>query len=203
MELRLLETDLILVERAKKGDLKAFSKLVEQNKKLVYYLAYDMMNNREDAEDISQEVFIKAYKSLANFRGDSKFSSWLYRITMNTCLSLRRNKSSKIKSGVEDIEDYLEHNLTEMKVSYEQNPERFAERGFMKKNIDKALNVLSPREKSVFVLRNMNDLPFGEISEILKLTLGTVRSLNFRALKKLQNQLSFYKNTLSVEEING
>ncbi|MBU0476058.1 MAG: sigma-70 family RNA polymerase sigma factor [Bacteroidetes bacterium] len=198
-----METDLILVERAKKGDLKAFSKLVEQNKKLVYYLAYDMMNNREDAEDISQEVFIKAYKSLANFRGDSKFSSWLYRITMNTCLSLRRNKSSKIKSGVEDIEDYLEHNLTEMKVSYEQNPERFAERGFMKKNIDKALNVLSPREKSVFVLRNMNDLPFGEISEILKLTLGTVRSLNFRALKKLQNQLSFYKNTLSVEEING
>lgn len=203
MELKLLDTDLMLVEQARKGNLEAFSKLVEQNKKLVYHLAYNMTSNREDAEDISQEVFIKVYKSLDKFRGDAKLSSWIYRITMNACLSLRRKKSSRVKAGSEDVEDYLEHNSTEMNISFEQNPERFAERGFMKKNLERAIIVLSPREKSVFILRNMNELPFGEISEILKLTLGTVRSLNFRALQKLRHQLSFYKNALPSEEING
>ena len=203
MELKLLNTDLVLVQLAKGGDLKAFAKLVEQNKKLVYNLAYNIMSNREDAEDISQEVFLKAYKSLNKFRGDSKFSSWLYRITTNTCLTVRRNKSNKIKTGVDDIEDYLERNSVNTNVSFEQNPERFAERGFMKKNIENALIVLSPREKSVFVLRNLTELPFNEISEMLKLRLGTVRSLNFRALTKLRHELSFYKNVLPSEEING
>jgi RNA polymerase sigma-70 factor (ECF subfamily) len=203
MELKLLKTDLVLVKLAREGDLKAFEKLVDQNKKLVYNLAYNMVNNREDAEDISQEVFLKAYKSLNKFRGDSKFSTWLYRITTNTCLSLRRNKSNRIKTGEDEVENYLEQNSTEVNVPFEQNPERFAERGFMKKNLEKALIALSPREKSVFVMRNLTELPFGEISEILKLRLGTVRSLNFRALTKLRRELSFYKNSLPSEEING
>jgi len=94
----------VLIQRARIGEMSAFRELVEQYKKKIYYLSLDLTGNHHDAEDLSQEVFIKAYRSLKNFRGDAKFNSWLYRITVNTCISQRRKKSVAAMTLQEDSE---------------------------------------------------------------------------------------------------
>lgn len=198
-----MSTDLEIVKQIKNGDRNAFRKLVELNKNNVYYLAFDMVNNKEDAEDITQDVFLKAYKSLNSFRGDSKFSTWLYRITVNSCLSLRKKNSASRKLEENIMDDVINKNAINKETSVSQNPERYTEAGFIRKSMEKAIEKLSPREKSVFVMRNYKELTFSEISEILKLKLGTVRSLNFRALGKLRIELVYYKNSIPTEEVNG
>jgi len=195
--------DKVLVERVLGGDKTAYRELVERSRKMVYYLALDMTGNREDAEDISQDVFIKAFRSLHNFRGDSKFSTWIYRITLNTCLSQKRKKINQVTQTEENMEEIRNKSVATVKPSFFDNPEKVTEAGFIQKNIEKALFKLSGREKSVFVLRNYKELSFEEISEILELKAGTVRSLNFRALQKLRKELSFYKNDFRLEENNA
>lgn len=200
---KLLNTDLILAGQAKKGDLNAFRELVEMNKQNVFYLALDLAKNRQDAEDISQEVFLKAYRSINKFRGDSKFSTWLYRITVNTFLTMNRKKSNSIKASDEDMDDQLEIIMSKNNPENNIDPESFAEAGFIRKFIDRAVEKLSDREKTVFIMRNKNELSFNEISEILNLNPGTVRSMNFRALEKLRKELSFFNTNNGLELSNG
>ncbi len=190
-----MDKDTELIERAKNGDIKAFRELVNEHKRNVYYLAFDITRNREDAEDVSQDVFIKVFRSLKNFRGDAKFSSWLYRITVNTCLSLKSKKSYRVMQNIEDIVE-INDKSSELKSSQSMYPESHTEAGFIRKNIDKALEKLSKREKTVFVMRNFSGLSFGEIVKILKLRPGTVRSINFKALEKLRKELAFYKDEI-------
>jgi RNA polymerase sigma-70 factor (ECF subfamily) len=190
-----LDQEIEFVERARNGDKAAFKELVMKYKKLVYYLAYDITRCKEDAEDISQEVFIKAYRSLNKFRGDSKFSSWLYSITYNTCLTFKSSKNyttMKISENIEDVAEW-QHEQT---VSRGVSPERSAESGFMKQNIEKALEKLSHKEKTIFIMRNISEMPFNEIVEVLKLKPGTVRSANFKALKKLRKDLAIYEGEI-------
>ena len=195
-----MNSELELVDLARNGDFSAFRELVEQNKRHVYNLAYDLTGRREDAEDISQDVFIKAFRSLNKFRGDSKFSTWIYRITVNTCYSFRRKKSHSAMQTEENMELILDRtNKAESRIG---NPEQKFESGQIRGNIEKALTKLSKREKSVFVLRNFNELAFDEIVNILKLRPGTVRSLNFRAIKKLRKELSYYKYELETGMTN-
>ena len=190
-----MDNDLILVEQAKKGDKSAFRELVEQHKRRVYFLAFNLTNNREDAEDVTQEVFVKVYRSLAKFKGDSKFSTWIYRITVNTCYSLKSKKSYTEMKAKDNMEEIV--NRSNDKINYAAaNPERTTESKFMGSDINKALEKLSKKEKAVFVMRNFNELSFEEIVKVLKIKSSTVRSLNFRALKKLQKELAYYKNEI-------
>ena len=190
-----MDQELELIEHARGGDKAAFKELVTKYKKLVYYLAYDITRCKEDAEDISQETFIKAYRSLKNFRGDSKFSSWLYTITYNTCLTYKSTKSYSAMKTSENIEEVAdrEHPVT---ISREVGPEKSTETGFMKRHIEKALEKLSHKEKTIFIMRNISEMPFNEIVEILKLKPGTVRSANFKALKKLRKHLAVYEGEI-------
>ena len=176
--------------------MEAFRDLVEENKRRVYFLAYDLIGNHLDAEDISQEVFIKAYKSLKKYRGDAKFSTWLYRITVNTCLTMRSRLSFSAKKKQDDIDDY--EDLANL--SYSSNPERLAEREMLQEEINKAMKILSEKEKTVFVLKNHNALSFKEISEIMNLTVGTLKSLNFRALQKMRKKLKHLNENIGSEE---
>jgi hypothetical protein len=89
-EPELVNEEQLLIQRARNGEMGTFRELVELHKKKIYYLSLDLTGNHHDAEDLSQEVFIKAYRALKNFRGDAKFNSWLHRITVNTCISQRR-----------------------------------------------------------------------------------------------------------------
>ncbi len=184
-----------LIQRARNGELGAFREIVERYKKKIYYLSLDLTGNHHDAEDLSQEVFIKAYRSLKNFRGEAKFNSWLYRIAVNTCISQRRKKSVAAMTLQEDFEDDSSPQyFSESESSH--NPERSAEAGLMQQHINNALQRLTPKERSVFVLRHYNDLPLKEIAQVLKVTEGTVKSMLFRAIQRLQKELAFYKKEI-------
>ena len=190
-----MDKDTELIERAKNGDLTAFRDLVNEHKRNVYYLAFDLTRNREDAEDVSQDVFLKAFRSLKNFRGDAKFSSWLYRITVNTCLSLKSRKSYTVMKRSENLDEMIDSE-SEMSNSGYIDPVSHTEAGLIQKNIDNAIKKLSKRERTVFVMRNYSGLSFGEIVKILKLRPGTVRSTNFKALEKIRKELAFYKDEI-------
>jgi len=185
----------VLVERARNGEIGAFRELVERYKKKIYYLALDLTGNHHDAEDLSQEVFIKAYRSLKNFRGDAKFNSWLYRIAVNTCISQKRKKSLSSMTLQEDFDSETDQKHFTEGASF-HNPERSAEAGLIQQHINNALQRLTPRERSVFVLRHYNDLPLKEIAHILKISEGTVKSMLFRAIKRLQKEVSFYRKEI-------
>ena len=188
-----MDIELQLIERARSGDKTAFREIVEQHKRGVYYLAFDITGNREDAEDVSQDVFIKVYRSLDKFRGDAKFSTWLYRITVNTCYSMKSKKSITEMNVKENMEEVVDHS-DEKIIHAAADPERVTESSFLKKQIEKALDKLSKKERAVFTMRNFQEMSFGEIVEIMKIKSSTVRSLNFRALKKLQKELAYYKS---------
>ena len=127
-------------------------------------------------------------------------STWLYRITVNTCFSMKRKKAVSEMRTEENMEEIMSASPFIKNESLTVSPERSTESVLIKKNIEIAMSTLSKREKSVFVLRNYNDLPFDEIVEILNLKPGTVRSLNFRAIKKLRKALSFYKYEFQTGE---
>lgn len=189
-----------LVERARDGELAAFRELVERYKQKIYYLALDLTSNRHDAEDLSQEVFIKAYRSLDSFRGDSKLSSWLYRIAVNTCVNMRRKKALTAMSLRGDFSDTSDNETSVGGGGYSHDPERSAESSLIQMHIDRALRRLPPRQRSVFVLRHYHDLPLKEIAGILKISEGTVKSLLFRSIRRLQEELAFYRRDLGLEE---
>ncbi|OQX95447.1 hypothetical protein B6I21_05400 [candidate division KSB1 bacterium 4572_119] len=198
----MLREEQVLVQRARDGDRTAFRELVERYKKQIYYLAYDLTGNHHDAEDLSQEVFIKVFRSLKKFRGDAKLSSWLYRITVNTCISKQRKKSLAAMQLRENFEQEGETDKQFHSSGQNANPEKGAESGLMRKNIETALTNLSPREKSIFVLRHYHDLPLKEIAATLNINIGTVKSMLFRAIKKMQHELSFYKEDFGLEVTN-
>jgi len=189
-----------LVERARQGEKDAFRELVERYKKRIYSLSRDLTGNHHDAEDLSQEVFIKAYRSLKDFRGEAQFSSWLYRITVNTSISQRRKKSYTALILHDPEENDRSENPGQAVLAAGQDPERSAEAGLMQIHIDAALQQLAPREKSIFVLRHYHDLPLKEIAETLNISLGSVKSLHFRAIKRLQKELSFYREEFGLED---
>ena len=197
-----MNQEVMLVERARQGEKTAFRELVERYKKRIYYLCFDLTGNHHDAEDLSQEVFIKAYRSLANFRGDAKFSSWLYRIAVNTCISQSRKKSYAAMTLQENFEQEASERRSSDEDSFGLNPEKSAEAGLMQQHIEAALQQLTPRERSIFVLRHYHDLPLKEISETLKITLGTVKSMHFRAMRRLRKELAFYRQEFGLEVSN-
>jgi RNA polymerase sigma-70 factor (ECF subfamily) len=187
-----------LVERAKRGDMDAFRRLVESSMTKVYWIAYDLTGSRRDAEDLSQDVFLKAFHSLDSFRGDAKWSTWLYRITVNTCLDYLKSPARKrMQLDNPTSDDGLPRN-----VDFHEplTPDRITESRMIQVNIERALDSLSPQERSVFVLRHYHDLPLKQIADTLSVAEGTVKSHLFRAIHSLQRELGFYRNEFGLEE---
>jgi len=173
-----------LVESVQRGDMPAFQELVEQYKYKVYYMALDMTGNHHDAEDLSQEVFIKLFTSIKDFRGDSKLSSWLYRIAMNTCIDKARRKRLKLVELDEKVAE---------KPSAGDNPQSAMESRSTQQQIDRALQKLPPRQRCIFVMRHYNEMMLREIADALKISEGAVKAQLFRAIRKLQKELGFLK----------
>ncbi|HLF14886.1 MAG TPA: RNA polymerase sigma factor [Bacteroidota bacterium] len=188
----------LLIDRAQKGDKDAFRRLVERSKITTYRLAYDLTGNRHDAEDLSQEAYIRAFRGLAGFRGDAKWSSWLHRITLNTFLDHKRvNKKQNI-----EYNDELETTETMNPTRHTPpapNPEKSAEAGVIRQHVERALGCLSAQERSVFVLRHYQDLPLKEIAAAMDLAEGTVKVHLFRAIRRLQKELHFYRTDFGLE----
>ena len=180
-----------LVERAREGDGAAFRALVERYKKKIYAVALDMTGDHHDAEDISQDVFLKAFGALPGFRGRASVSTWLFRMTVNACIDRRRRKAwnaMKPKGTVFDEElqpQEQSHNTL-------SHPENELERALLQQQIRLALDSLTERERAVFVLRHYHALPLNEIADCMNVTVGTVKSTLFRAIKRLQGILAPY-----------
>jgi RNA polymerase sigma-70 factor (ECF subfamily) len=183
-----------LIQQIQSGDINAFRHFVEKYKQDIYYLALDLTGHHHDAEDLSQEVFIKVYSSIHSFRRDAALSSWLYRITVNAFIDKKRKKAWQILRFKLDSYDEADSPVPEPKeFGISGDPERRMEGILFQEHLKKALKKLSPKEKTVFILRHYHDKSIKEIAEMLEIASGTVKSLIFRTVKKLQKELAFYK----------
>ncbi len=169
----------------------AFRTLVEEHKRAIYFLALDLSGNHHDAEDLSQEVFIKAHRGLDSFRGDASVATWLRRITVNTFLNKRRKKALRFMQLFENGEEDLSEQ------SQFASPDSETAGELLRGHVTKALAKLSPSERSAFVLRHMNELAVKEIAASMDIADGTVKSLLFRATKKMQKALAFYRTDVT------
>ena len=174
----------VLINKIRAGDPDAFEPLVTAYEQILYNLCYKMLGNHEDAQDAVQETFIKVYRALSDYRGESRFSTWIYRIACNTCHDFLRRKSKvQVISLYEQQEDGDE---TELPLSEEGNtPEDLLERKLTRESVIHGLQMLPEEQRTILLLREIQGLSYEEIAEILHLDGGTVRSRIHRARKKL------------------
>ena len=185
--------DAELISEAQKGSREAFETLVRKYDHAVLRLALHLTHSEQDAQDIHQEAFLKAYRHLASFRFECSFYTWMYRIVTNLCLDLlRRKKTRREDSSIVVDASGEEHDLL-TQVSDDRsmsNPDRELERQGMSTRILEALDTLTPRERMVFELKHYHGLRLRTIGEMLSTTEETAKNTLFRATRKLRGQLS-------------
>ena len=189
------EEDRLLVEQAQTGDREAFEQLVYRHDRDILRLAYHMLGDRDEAQEVFQETFLKAYRSLARFRSESSFYTWIYRIATNVSLdrlrkrqSLREEISYEANTEAHPDRPALKDTLEEK--SYYSNPERRLYGREVGLKIQDALNTLSEKERLVFVLRHYQGVRLRMIGEITGSTEETAKNYLFRATQKLRAYLS-------------
>jgi RNA polymerase sigma-70 factor (ECF subfamily) len=183
-----------LVAQSREGDTAAFGELVRRYEGKIFRLAQHVTQNREDAEDVLQETFMKAYEHLDQFQGNSKFYTWIVRIAVNQALmKLRRRKTDKSVSLDETI-DTGEDTMVREIAAWDENPEQRYTRDELGGILDTAVQSLEPPYRSVFVLRDMDELSTEETAEALGLSVPAVKSRLLRARLQLREKLTrFFK----------
>jgi len=177
-----------LVSLAQNGDQRAFEELVERHKYKAYRIAFDFARDRDEAKDLSQDAFLKAYTHIKNFDGRSGFYTWFYRILVNVCLDYRRRKQrapsesyeEKIESGVE-----LNHEANSVPL-----PDQMVAAGQLSRRVGAALQALPPKQRTAFILRNHEGLSIREIAEMMQTAEGTVKVHLHRAVMALRQSLA-------------
>ena len=172
--------EILLISRARGGDREAFGALVEQYRDNVYRLAYRMCGNAYDADEAAQEAFVAAWRALPNFRGDAKFSTWLYRLTTNAAIDVMRREKRHQTVGDGEMMELADD---------ADSPQETVERPEQQEAVQKALSTLSEEYREVLLLRYMEELDYAEIAEVLQLPSGTVKSRINRAKAALKTAL--------------
>ncbi|MCS7303042.1 MAG: sigma-70 family RNA polymerase sigma factor [Bacteroidota bacterium] len=185
-----IELDRQLVERVLAKDPTVIEDIVRTYKREVYHLALQLCRDHDDAEDLTQEVFIRAWKSLDSFRGDARLSTWLHRITVNLYLNIARSKEYIARKQWDSFDEEVMSGT--QSAEYDPEHELFIEQ--LRQHVDEALTKLSPAQRTAFILRHYYDLSIREIAERMNNTEGTVKVLLFRAVRNLQKLLSFYRD---------
>jgi len=183
--------ELALVEKAKNGDVRAFEHLMKTTSGRIYNLGYRLLRNKEDAADVMQETYMSAYENLPKFRGNSSFSTWLYRIATNFALmKMRKEKGKRVPvAQLKETEDLVR----EMEVpDWSDTPVDHLKNQELKAILDKEINALPPRYRSVFVLHDIEGLSIAEVADILSLSEAAVKTRSHRSRVYLRDKLSEY-----------
>jgi RNA polymerase sigma-70 factor (ECF subfamily) len=180
-----IRADKALAKLAASGDREAFNNIVDLNKQRMFTVARSVAGDPSSAEDIVQEAFIKAYRALPNFRGDSRLSTWLHRITYLTAIDHRRQLGRHLQlAGVQESETEIADPSPMIRSDSE------IQRRQLQSSIEQAMDKLSDFEQTVFTLRHMQNFKLREIAKILDRSEGTIKNILFRAIQKMRDQLA-------------
>lgn len=180
-----------LIERVKCGERSGFDNLVGLYQQKGLCIAYSMVGNLEDAKDVLQEAFIKVYLNIKDFKEESKFSTWFYRIVVNCALDFLRKKKNKGKVFMERLTDEETEEEKEI-ADWHYEPAGVLLSKELAENLDRCILALPEKQKTCFILKHQNGLTTQEIAQVLKCSVSTVKVHLFRAVRTLQEKLSFY-----------
>src|SRR5450432_904321 len=184
-----------LVRRAQRGDLAAYDELVKRYQERIYATVYHMTSNHEDANDLAQDSFIKAFQALKSFKGGSSFYTWLYRIAVNKTINFLKQRKNRVHMSLNDLDFNAEHDPDLVALISDKTPRRDAGLKELSEKLNAALLRLSEPHRLVVVLHDVQGLSHDEIAGVMNCNVGTVRSRLFYARQQLQAHLSDYLKT--------
>ena len=187
------DEDRVLVERAQKGDTVAFDELVVKHSPRLYGLVYHMTSNHEDTNDLLQEIFAKAYRSLKRFRGKSSFYTWIYSISVNMSLNFLKKRGRQRKMSLDDIDAGVQFTDEYLEATAGTTPDQEVNIHELQERLNMAMQQLSEDHRAVVAMFDIQGMPHAEISRILGVSEGTVRSRLFYAHRQLQNYLEEFR----------
>ena len=182
----------VLVKRAREGDLSAYDDLVRRYQERIYATIYHITANHEDANDLAQEAFIKAYQALKSFKGGSSFYTWVYRIAVNKTINFLKQRRNKAQMSLDDLDFNAEHDPDLVALISDKTPRREAGLAELQEKLNSAMQRLSEPHRLVVTLHDVQGLSHEEIADIMGCNIGTVRSRLFYARQQLQAYLSDY-----------
>jgi RNA polymerase sigma factor (sigma-70 family) len=182
----------MLVEKARKGDLGAYDELVRRYQERIYATVYHMTANHEDANDLAQEAFIKAFQALRTFKGGSSFYTWVYRIAVNKTINFLKQRKNRSLMSLNDLDLNAEHDPDLVALISEKTPRREISLSELQEKLNTAMQKLSEPHRLVVTLHDVQGLSHEEIAKIMECNIGTVRSRLFYARQQLQAHLSDY-----------
>ncbi|HOW67833.1 MAG TPA: sigma-70 family RNA polymerase sigma factor [Candidatus Paceibacterota bacterium] len=184
--------ELDLVQKAKEGDLLAFDQLVRRYQERVYSTIYHMTSNHEDANDLVQETFIKAFQAIRSFKGDSSFFTWIYRIAVNKTINFLKKRKNRNHLSLNDLDASTENDPDLVALISHKTPRREVNLAELQERLNTAMQKLSEVHRLVVTLHDIQGLPHEEIGRIMDCNVGTVRSRLFYARQQLQAYLTDY-----------
>lgn len=180
----------LLIKRAQSGDIAAFEALIEAYEQKVFHIAYRMAGNLDDAADMAQEILLKIFRNVGKFKGESKFSTWVYRVATNTCLDELKKAKRKATYSLDEEFETGEGQLGVEVADTAPTPEQRVEGQEIRDAITEAISRLSEEHRQIIILRDINGLTYEEVADILDCSLGTVKSRISRAREQLRKILS-------------
>ena len=181
-----------LVRNAQGGDLAAYDELVRRYQERIYATLYHMTSNHEDANDLAQEAFIKAFQALRSFKGGSSFYTWVYRIAVNKTINFLKQRKNRVQMSLDDMDFNAEHDPDLVALISEKNPRRDLNLAELQEKLNAAMQKLSEQHRMVVTLHDIQGFSHEEIGGIMGCNVGTVRSRLFYARQQLQAYLSDY-----------
>ncbi|HEY5792331.1 MAG TPA: sigma-70 family RNA polymerase sigma factor [Chthoniobacterales bacterium] len=187
--------DDVLISRTREGDPSAFDELVIRYTPRIYGLVYNMTSNHEDTNDLLQEVFAKAYRSIHGFKGNSSFSTWLHTIAVNRTINFVKKRGRRQQMSLDDVDANIENDPDFIEATASSDPVRETNLNELQKRLNEAMQKLSPNHRAVVTMFDIQGMPHAEIAKVLGTSEGTVRSRLFYAHRELQNYLEEFRRS--------
>lgn len=188
------DPDADLVAKAQAGDTRAFDDLIIKYSPKIYGLIYNMTSNKDDTNDLMQDVFAKAFRSLSRFQGKSSFYTWIYAIATNMTLNFLKKRKRRTASSLDEVDSGIQNDPAFVDYTNRANPRMQSDVNSLQKRLNEALQALSKDHRAVVTMFDIQGMPHAEISQILGVSEGTVRSRLFYAHKQLQGHLEEFRS---------